>query len=40
MGSVESSLTAEEREQKFEEEARQSEFVQQLLLSTILGDNL
>lgn len=40
MGSVESSLTAEEREQKFEEEARRSEFVQQLLLSTILGDNL
>ncbi|KAH9306282.1 hypothetical protein KI387_010686 [Taxus chinensis] len=40
MVSADLSLTIEERQQKFEEEMRQSEFVQQLLLSTIMGDSL
>lgn len=38
--SRESSITAEEREQKLEEEVRRSEFVQQLVLSTFFGDDV
>ncbi|XP_059072433.1 protein DEHYDRATION-INDUCED 19 isoform X1 [Cryptomeria japonica] len=40
MASADSSLTMEEREHKFEEERRRAAFVQQLLLSTIMGENL
>uniref|UniRef100_A0A0D6R1P4 Drought induced 19 protein type zinc-binding domain-containing protein n=1 Tax=Araucaria cunninghamii TaxID=56994 RepID=A0A0D6R1P4_ARACU len=40
MASSDSSLTMEEREQKLEEATRRSEFVQQLLLSTIMGEDL
>uniref|UniRef100_A0A0D6R3D9 Drought induced 19 protein type zinc-binding domain-containing protein n=1 Tax=Araucaria cunninghamii TaxID=56994 RepID=A0A0D6R3D9_ARACU len=38
--SVKSSSTLQEREQKFEEMSGRVEFVQQLVLSTILGDEL
>lgn len=40
MTSAESSITAEEREQMFEEEVRRTEFAQQLVLSTFFGNDV